>query len=328
VLYHGAQVPVYEDQPPVVGTVKADSPAIAAGIQPGDRIVSVNDHPVNTWEDLLVAVGARNNREVTITFLRNGMEETRKITPRPLSGERFDIGDIGVLPSAHPHLTSVSKDSPAEAAGLKPGDTVLSINGEVMTFSTHLRDAVAKHPEEPVSMLIRRDGQEMTLDVTPARAGTIGRIGVGIADQTKIVKPGIFEAVVMSARKNVQYGGLIFETIWGLFTRETSPRQLMGPLAIAQLSGESAQLGWAALLSLMASISLNLGLLNLLPIPILDGGHIFIMALEGVARRDFSLRVKEKMLLAGFMVLMMLMVTVIYNDLTRISWIERLMPWR
>ena len=99
-------------------------------------------------------------------------------------------------------------------------------------------------------------------------------------------------------------------------------------MAIAQLSGEYAQVGWLALLGLMANISLNLGLLNLLPIPVLDGGHIFIMALEGVARRDFSVRVKEKMLLAGFVVLMMLMVTVIYNDLTRITWIERLMPWR
>jgi regulator of sigma E protease len=102
----------------------------------------------------------------------------------------------------------------------------------------------------------------------------------------------------------------------------------MGPVAIAQLSGEQAQLGWIPLLSLMAMISLNLGLLNLLPIPILDGGHILIMALEGVARRDFSVRVKEKMLLAGFVVLLMLMVTVIYNDLARISWIENLMPWR
>jgi regulator of sigma E protease len=99
-------------------------------------------------------------------------------------------------------------------------------------------------------------------------------------------------------------------------------------VAIAQLSGESAQAGWIALFTLMASISLNLGLLNLLPIPVLDGGHILIMALEGVARRDFSMAVKEKMLLAGFVLLMMLMVTVIYNDLTRISWIERLMPWR
>ena len=116
--------------------------------------------------------------------------------------------------------------------------------------------------------------------------------------------------------------------MWGLITRQLSPKQLMGPIAIAQVSGESAQLGWLALAGLMVSLSLNLGLLNLMPIPMLDGGHIFIMALEGIARRDFSVRVKEKMLLAGFVVLMMLMVTVIYNDLTRITWIERLMPWR
>ena len=132
----------------------------------------------------------------------------------------------------------------------------------------------------------------------------------------------------MSVSRNVEGAGLIFQTLWGLFTRETSPKQLMGPVAIAQLSGESAELGWIALVTLMASLSLNLGLLNLMPIPILDGGHIFIMALEGLARRDFSIRVKEKMLLAGFVLILMLMVTVIYNDLTRISWIERLMPWR
>jgi regulator of sigma E protease len=128
-------------------------------------------------------------------------------------------------------------------------------------------------------------------------------------------------------QKNVTYAGLIFQTVWGLITREVSPKQLMGPLAIAQLSGESAQIGWVALVSLMASISLNLGLLNLMPIPILDGGHIFIMGLEGLAGRDFSLRVKEKMLLAGFVVLLTLMVTVIYNDLMRVSWIGRLVPW-
>jgi len=164
--------------------------------------------------------------------------------------------------------------------------------------------------------------------VTPARHGDIGWLGVGPVDESKSLKPGPLQALVMSAQRNVESAGLIFQTVWGLITRETSPKQLMGPVAIAQLSGESAQLGWIPLLSLMAAISLNLGLLNLLPIPILDGGHIFIMALEGVARRDFSTRVKEKMLLAGFVVLMMLMVTVIYNDLARISWINNLIPWR
>jgi regulator of sigma E protease len=168
----------------------------------------------------------------------------------------------------------------------------------------------------------------MELTVTPEKRGETGWLGIQLADASKSVKPGLVEAMRMSAERNVQYAGLIFETVWGLITRETSPKQLMGPVAIAQLSGESAQIGWIALFSLMASISLNLGLLNLLPIPVLDGGHILIMALEGVARRDFSMKVKEKMLLAGFVVLMMLMVTVIYNDLTRIPLIERLMPWR
>ena len=173
-----------------------------------------------------------------------------------------------------------------------------------------------------------RDGVRQDVKATPAREGDSGRLGIQIGEESRIVQPGLFEAMGMSVERNIQMSGLIFETLAGLITRETSPRQLMGPVAIAQLSGETAQLGWVALFALMANISLNLGLLNLMPIPVLDGGHIAIMALEGVARRDFSIRVKEKMLLAGFVMLMMLMVTVIYNDLTRISWIERFMPWR
>jgi regulator of sigma E protease len=164
--------------------------------------------------------------------------------------------------------------------------------------------------------------------VTPAKHGSTGWIGISIQDDTIRKKPGAAEAVSLSVTKNIEYGRLIFQTLWGLFTRETSPKQLMGPIAIAQLSGETASLGWIYVFGFMASLSLNLGLLNLMPIPVLDGGHIFIMALEGLARRDFSMKVKEKMLLAGFVVILSLMVTVIYNDLTRISWIERLMPWR
>jgi len=135
-------------------------------------------------------------------------------------------------------------------------------------------------------------------------------------------------AFTMSGRKNVEMAAMIGQTVWGLLTRELSPKQLMGPIAIAQVSGEAAKFGGMALAGLMVSLSLNLGLLNLMPIPMLDGGHIFIMALEGLARRDFSIRIKEKILLAGFVVLMMLMVTVIYNDLARLSVFERLNPWK
>jgi len=329
VLYNGAEVPAFEDQLPVVGTVAANSPAAQAGIAPGDHILSVNDRGVDTWRDLYVAIGTRLNREVTLKISRNGAETTRKVTPVQSPGEkRFEVGDIGVLPNTHPRLVSVNPGEPGERAGLRAGDVILSIDGKPITFQSQLREEIASHPDKPMQVTILRGGAEETLAVTPARKGTVGWLGVLPSDETKSIKPGLWQAGVMSVQENVKTAGLIFQTVWGLITRETSPKQLMGPVAIAQLSGESAQLGWIALLSLMASISLNLGLLNLLPIPVLDGGHILIMALEGVSRRDFSSRAKERMVLTGLVVLMMLMVTVIYNDLTRISWIERLMPWR
>jgi len=251
------------------------------------------------------------------------------VTPEPSTKQsRFEIGDVGLQPNAHPHIRLVRSGEAAERAGLKTNDVVVAINGETITFSGDLRNAIVKHPEEQISMSILRDGSPMTVLATPGKRDGGGFLGIDIGDETVSIKPGLFGAVRMSVERNVEYSGLIFQTIWGLLTRETSPKQLMGPVAMAQLSGESAQLGVVALFALMAQISLNLGLLNLLPIPILDGGHIFIMALEGLVRRDFSIRLKERMLMAGFVVLVTLMVTVIYNDLTRISWIERLMPWR
>jgi regulator of sigma E protease len=329
VLYRGADVPAYQDQPPVVGSVIPDSPAARADIQAGDRVLTVAGNNVDTWEQLFIAIGSRPNREVSIVLQRGGREIERKLTPIVAPNQsRFEVGDIGVLPDVHPHLTSISPGEPGERAGLKAGDVILAVDGQPITFGTQFREAIAKRPDQPMTLTIARDGVEQTIVATPAKRGSVGLLGVYLADQTVALMPGPMEALGMSVQKNIESAGLIFQTVWGLLTRETSPKQLMGPVAIAQLSGESAQLGWIPLLSLMAAISLNLGLLNLLPIPILDGGHILIMALEGVARRDFSLRVKEKMLIAGFVVLMMLMVTVIYNDLARIAWIENLMPWR
>jgi regulator of sigma E protease len=329
VLYQGAERLAFEDQPVVIGAVAAGSPAAQAGFQPGDRVVTVADRAVNTWEDFYLAVGTRANRAVAIQLDRSGSRLTRNVTPTQAPGQsRFDMAEIGVLPDVHPHIRSISPGEAAEKAGFQTEDIVVSIDGETMTFGSQLKEAISKKPEQEIAVAILRNGQPLTIRATPALRSGSGLLGIGIADETVSIKPGLVGAARMSVEKNVQYAGLIFQTVWGLVTRETSPKQLMGPIAIAQISGESAQLGWIALFALMAQISLNLGLLNLLPIPILDGGHIFIMGLEGLARRDFSVKLKEKMLLAGFVVLMMLMVTVIYNDLTRISWIERLMPWR
>ena len=334
VLMNGAEIPAYQSKPPVVGLVTPDSPAARAGIQRGDRIVTVAGRDVDTWEQFFIGVGTRADRETEIGVLREGKQFTVKATPNPQT--KFEIGEIGVYPDTHPLVGALLPGAPAQRAGLKVGDVIMRVDGATITLREQLIASVSKKANTPVTMAVMRDGAPVDVTVTPeANTGRCpslpqgdGCIGISIGEEVTRIKPGPIDALGMSVKRNYESAGLIFRTIGQLITRETSTRQLMGPLAIAQLSGESAQQGWVPLFALMASISLNLGLLNLLPIPVLDGGHIFIMALEGLARRDFSLRVKEKMFLAGFAVLLMLMVTVIYNDLTRIPIIERLMPWR
>ncbi len=326
VLAQGAEVPVYQDQPPVVGAVAPGSPAEEAGIQRGDLILDVASRAVDTWEDLFIAVGTRPDRDVLVTLRRAGGTQT--VTVRPVPETRYEIGSIGVMPDINPIVASVIAGQPAERAGLLAGDVVLAVDGERMVTRTQLVEAISRNGGREIELTIEREGREQLVSATPEQQSDRGMLGIYVTEPTRSFTPGPFEALQLSVERNIEFSGLIFRTLGGLFVGETSPRQLMGPVAIAQLSGESAEAGWIALFTLMASISLNLGLLNLLPIPVLDGGHILIMALEGVARRDFSMAVKEKMLLAGFVLLMMLMVTVIYNDLTRVSWIENLMPWR
>jgi regulator of sigma E protease len=326
VLMTGAEIPAFQSKPPVIGQVTPNTPAAKAGIQPGDLVLSVAGREVPTWEQFLIAIATRASRETELVILRDGKELPVKVTPEPQT--RYEVGDIGVLPNSHPHVGSILPGSPAERAGFKIGDVILKVDGVPINAPPQLIEQISNKANTKIVLTVVRDGAELDVPVTPELNGNVGRIGINITEDVIRIKPGPVEAVRMSLARNYDQASLIFMTIGQLIKRETSTRQLMGPLAIAQLSGESAQQGWASLFALMASISLNLGLLNLLPIPVLDGGHIFIMALEGLARRDFSLKVKEKMFLAGFAVLLMLMVTVIYNDLTRIPLVERLMPWR
>ncbi|MCM3879559.1 MAG: RIP metalloprotease RseP [Vicinamibacterales bacterium] len=326
VLMNGAEIPSFQSKPPVVGQIAPGSPAEKGGIRTGDLIVSVAGREVKTWEQFFIAVGTRPDRETPIVYERDGRQVSTTVTPTPQT--KYEVGDIGVLPDSHPHVGSILPGSPAEKSGLKTGDVILKVDDTIVTFPNQLVDVISKNANTPVTMTIVRSGAEQIVHITPELNGGRGRIGINIGEDVIKIKPGPIDAVAMSFQRNYDSAKLIFQTVGQLITRETSTRQLMGPLAIAQLSGESAQAGWLPLFALMASISLNLGLLNLLPIPVLDGGHIFIMTLEGLARRDFSVKVKEKMFLAGFAVLLMLMVTVIYNDLTRIQVLQKFMPWR
>lgn len=328
VLFQGAEVPVYLDEPPVVGSVAEASAAAAAGIRPGDRILSVAGRTVDTWEELDYAVSPRADREIEVMLRGDG--GVRTVTVTPVGQGRYNIGDLGVAPAVSPQVASVGglDSSAAAEAGILVGDVIEAVEGVDVTMQT-LVEKINGSADVPLTLRLRRDGVRLDVLVTPRLVGGVGLIGVGLSPfETHTIEPGPFQAFVMSVQQNYESAGMIFQAVGGLFTRDTPVSQLMGPIGIAQLSGDMAQVSWIALFSLMSMISINLGVLNLLPIPILDGGHITILALEGIARRDFSVQLKERMLYAGFVVLLTLMVTVIYNDLTRVSWIEPLLFWR
>ena len=326
VLYQGAEVPVYENEAPVVGTVVEGSAADQVGIEVGDRIISVAGATIETWEDLFIAVMPRADREVSVVVRNASGERTLRVTPDTQT--EFQMGDLGIGPVMQPQIRIVSADEPADAAGILVDDVIEAVEGDAVSSET-LVERINASPGEPLSLTVRRDGVVQEIVVTPALKGDIGLIGVSISPyEVRVIEPDFLESIQLSLQRNYEWSGLIFQTLVGLLTAETSPRQLVGPVGIAQLSGGAAEMGLVALLSLMSMISLNLGILNLLPVPILDGGHIAIMVLEGVSRRDFSIQAKERMLMVGFVAIMMLMVTVIYNDLTRVAWIERFMLWR
>jgi regulator of sigma E protease len=330
VLYQGAPVPAFLTQPPTIGSISDQSAMKAAGIQPGDRIVSVDGDPVGTWEDFLNAVASKSKQQVSLRVDRAG--KLLDLTFVAAGAGKYDLvylETLGVLPVMHPQVASLQHEAPGYEAGLRPGDVIIAAAGERDVSYSRLIQLIRANEGKPMVMEIRRKDAIQQMTIVPRRIGDVVIIGAQLTDrELRTIEPGPFEALKMSVEQNWAWSKMIVQTLAGLFTRRTSVKQLMGPVAIADLSGMAAEQGWLPLFSLMAMISLNLGLLNLMPIPVLDGGHIAILALEGVSRRDFSMKVKEKMLLAGFVLLLMLMVTVIYNDLMRIQWIEKLVPWR
>ena len=316
-LSDGADVPVWPKQPPIIGTLDAGSPAMRAGLQVGDRIVSVNGRTVATWEQLDLEVVPKANRELDFIIDRGGERIERVITPEAVT--KYEFGNLGIGPRHRPELTQVVPNSAASRAGLRPGDVLVAVGGERDLTNDQVVERIRASAETPLVFLVEREGALTEITAVPADEGGVGRLGAIIsAYEVEHVDPTLVEAFGLSVRQNLDNTMLIGRTIAGLFTAETPVRQLMGPVGIAELSGNAAVLGWSALLSLMAMISLNLGLLNLLPVPVLDGGHIAILAVEGVARRDLSIRVKERVLMAGAAVLVVLMVTVIYNDVARL----------
>ncbi len=317
VLAGGADVPIYRSQPPVVGSVEAGSAADKAGIQAGDRIVSINGQNVPTWDDMEMGVLPQANREISIVLDRAGASRTVSVTPA--SEGKYELGKLGVRPLLRPQIAGVRPNTPAERAGLQRGDVLLMVGGEKAVTRDQTRNVIRRNGPVPIVLRIERQGHEMDVTVTPEGATGASIIGFDFYDfEFERIDPTFVQAIKLSFKQNLDNAKVIGQTLKGLATRETKVNQLLGPLAIADLSGSAARLGWRELLGLMAMISLNLALLNLMPVPVMDGGQIVILALEGIARRDFSIKLKERITMAGAAVILLLMTVVIYNDIARI----------
>jgi regulator of sigma E protease len=313
-----ATIWVYPERPADVGSVMPGSPADQAGIQVGDRIVAVNGREVPTWQAMTMIVMPRAERQMPVAIERNGQRLT--LTVVPAAEGTYRVGFMGVRPVLRTQVVSVIPNSPAEKAGLQPNDVIVGLDDQLSLQQQPLIDYIKSRGPQPIVFHIQRGGQKLDLTIVPQGAAGSSLTGFVPSQlgEFRTVDLTLGEAFKTSLRENWEGAAQIGETLAGLFTRDTPMSQLMGPVAIFDLSAVAARSGWLDLFGLMALLSLNLGLLNLLPIPILDGGQIAILGLEGLFRREMSIRVKEGILLAGAAVIIILMVTVIFNDVARL----------
>jgi regulator of sigma E protease len=311
----GAEVPAYQEQPPVVGWVEPGSPAAAAGVVAGDRILEVDGVRMAVWRDLDSSLLTSGGHEVLLTVERAGATFAVRMTPKKVT--RYEFGYSGMAPPIEPTVTSLQRGFPAEAAGLKVGDRILSVDGQPVNHFYDLVRMISPNPGRPLQLVILREGREVPITVTPRDEGGEGKIGVAPVQPTTIVRLGPGAAVRAGARECHRLTIETFRVLRKLLSLRASLRQISGPIDIAHISGEAARGGPPKLIWLMGLISLQLGIFNLLPIPLLDGGHLTIVALESAMRRDLSVRLKERILEYGFYLLIVLMVVVFFNDIVK-----------
>jgi regulator of sigma E protease len=316
------QKPAYEEGPAIIGWIENDSPAAKAGLEPGDKITRIGDHANIQWGDVELLVASNPGQPLEVTVERNGQALTRSITA--VAEGRSRIGSLGWYPSMPAKLQGVQSGLPAEKAGLKAGDEIVSIDGTPIQFGPRLSEVIQAKEGKDLEIRFLRNGQPMSTRLTPVLGSAEGdpqkkwRIGVACCKSDVITKQLSFPAALAeSLDTNKRFAVLIFDLVGKIFEQKVSPRTLEGPIGIARLSGQAARQGLGDLISLMAAISLNLGVFNLFPIPVLDGGLLLLLMIEGLMRRDLSLRWKERVTQAGFVALMLLAVFVIYNDIVK-----------
>jgi regulator of sigma E protease len=316
------EYPVFLDKPAVIQGVKHDSPAAQAGLQPGDRIVKVDNIDNPTWEQLQPRVWLSANQPLTVTVQRGAQVFQKTIVPQAVTTS--EVGSAGWYPEEPVVVGRVETETPAAKAGIKEGDRIVALDGQSLPSIESMIERLQQTKDNPVDLTVIRGAQTLSFNLKPVLSKTEDpkeqryRLGFLNKSETKVTTLPFAQALSLSLEQNKKYSLLILELAKKLVQGKVSPRMVSGPIGIAQDAGYAAQQkGWTPLMELTAGISLNLGIFNLLPIPILDGGVILFLLIEGLMRRDVSLRIKERVYQAAFVFLVLFAVMVIYNDLMK-----------
>ncbi|HUJ31969.1 MAG TPA: RIP metalloprotease RseP [Candidatus Acidoferrum sp.] len=315
----GMPTATYERESAVVAAVP--STIGASGVHPGDRIAEVNGVATPTWRKVFEQVAKANPGDVlSITVVRDG-QDVRLAVPVP--NGQFTADAVVGYPSLPPVADDIQPGFPAEKAGMKSGDLIVSINGKPIVTWPQLPETIRNSDGHAIHFVVRRDGREIPIDVTPKHTmspdGQMAwMIGAGPKTEESFERESLTTSVRDAGAQTLFYTRLIGDIVGQLFRGRLSVRDLAGPVGIVQLSGQAAKRGPLTLLQWMAYISLDLGLLNLLPIPILDGGHVLLLAIEGTLRRDLSLAAKERFVQVGLVFLLGVFAFVMYSDILRL----------
>jgi regulator of sigma E protease len=321
--FFGEAYPKYEDKPVVIANLPKASPLVKDGVTQDDRIVSVDGTANPTWGrafSLLDKVSPGKGLQVvvehqgttkTLTVSTNGMQSPELL--------------FGFPPEGPVVVDDVDPNLPAKAAGVKPGDVIQAVNGEPMKGWSAFINSIQETEGKPTSLTVLRNGQPVTLQITPQKGkNELGEVAwmVGIRRvQTKLDmgfrKVTFSQAAVRSGNLTLRGTLLVVDVVGRLVSGKTSPKELQSVVGIASMAGKAVQQGSYAVVELMAVLSVNLGILNLLPIPILDGGNILLLSMEGIRRRDFSMAFKERFVQVGLVFLLILFAYVMYNDVMR-----------
>jgi regulator of sigma E protease len=325
-MVHYPKMPTPAD--PIVGFVAPDGAAAKAGVMEGDQVVQIDDKTDPNWEDIVYKEIGSANKSFDVWVMRKGQRLHFAVTPR--YNEQVGAGYASWAQETDVEVAAVVDGMVAQKAGVRPGDLLISANGQQLRSTSKLHELIADGKGNPIDIVFARrsktqkDKIEQTFrsTVTPVCHDGEGQdrcmIGVQLQPRLDIISLPLPKAFLESWRQNTQRSALIFKFLEGMVERRMSPKLVEGPIRIAQFAGEAAREGPASFIDLMSGVSLNLAIFNLLPIPILDGGVILLLLVEMLLRRDLDLRVREAVVRAGLVFLMMVVVFVLYNDISKI----------